>query len=388
MAFIPYSCQNITDDDVEAVQAVLRSEYLTQGPAVIEFERAFAQRHQVAHAVSVSNATAGLHIGCLALGAGPGTTVWTSPNSFLASANCALYCGAGVDFVDIDPATRNMSVSALESKLERAAGAGKLPKVVIPVDFSGMPCDLREIRALANRYGFSVLEDASHATGADYLGEPIGSRFAHATVFSFHAVKVVTTAEGGIVTSQDERIAHKLRLLRSHGMTRDAADMEHASEGPWYYEQVALGFNYRMTDVQAALGNSQLRRLEAMQARRESLAARYDTLLKDLPLVLPPRLSDRRSSWHLYSVEVDESRTSATRLAVFQALRNAQIGANVHYIPIHTQPFYARMGFARGDFPASERYYARAISLPLFPALTSAQQDLVVSTLASALGRP
>ncbi len=385
MSFIPYSCQNITDDDIHAVVQVLRSEYLTQGPAVTQFEQAFAQRHQVAHAVAVSNATAGLHIACLALDVGPGDRVWTSPNSFLASANCALYCGAQIDFVDIDPHTRNMSVQALADKLATAAQQQQLPKVVIPVDFSGLPCDLRDMRALADRYGFRILEDASHATGASYLGQPTGSQFADATVFSFHAVKIVTTAEGGIVTTQDTTLAAKLRALRSHGMTRDPADLQHTPDGPWYYEQQCLGFNYRLTDLQAALGSAQLKRLDTMHAQRMTLADHYDTLLVNLPVKTPARLADRVSAWHLYAIELDSTRTQAKRAAVFQALRDAGIGVNVHYIPIHTQPHYTRLGFKRGDFPAAEHYYDHAISLPLFPALTAAQQDTVVDVLAHAL---
>ena len=259
VTFIPYSCQNISEDDIAAVNAVLRSEFLTQGPCTGEFERAFAHRHQVTHAVAVSNATAALHVACLALGVGAGSRVWTTPNSFLASANCALYCGAKVDFVDIDARTRNMSLAALERKLEAAKRTDELPLVVIPVDFGGLPCDLREMRALADAFGFSILEDASHATGATYLGQPVGSAFAHASVFSFHAVKIVTTAEGGLVATHDESLGKRLRLLRSHGMTREAADLERPSEGGWYYEQQVLGFNYRMTEVQAALGIAQLR---------------------------------------------------------------------------------------------------------------------------------
>lgn len=384
-SFIPYSCQNIDDEDIAAVVAVLRSEFLTQGPAVTAFEQAFAERHEVAHAVAVSNATAGLHIACLALGVGPGSRVWTSPNSFLASANCALYCGAKIDFVDIDPRTRNMSVQALADKLEVAAAQGTLPQVIIPVDFSGLPCDLREMRVLADRYGFRIIEDASHATGASYLGRPAGSAYADLSVFSFHAVKVVTTAEGGIVTTQDAGLAKRLRLLRSHGMTRDPQDLAHTPEGPWVYEQQLLGLNYRLTDLQAALGESQLRRLDAMHQARIALADRYDTLLADLPLLLPVRQTDRVSAWHLYSIEVDDTRSARSRALLFTALREAQIGVNVHYIPIHTQPYYAALGFRRGDFPAAERYYARAISLPLFPALTHAQQDRVVDTLRRAL---
>ena len=293
MSFIPYSCQQIDDDDIAAVVAVLRSEYLTQGPAISEFERVFAQLHGVAHAVAVSNATAGLHIACLALGVGPGSRVWTSPNSFLASANAALYCGASIDFVDIDPVTRNLSVAALAARLEAAARSGSLPQVLIPVDFSGLPCDLREMRALADRYGFAIVEDASHATGAQYLGAPVGSAWADCSVFSFHAVKVVTTAEGGLVTTRSPALAERLRLLRSHGMTRDPALLRRVPEGPWVYEQQALGFNYRMTDLQAALGLSQLKRLPAMHARRIALADRYDELLAGLPLRLPARAGDR-----------------------------------------------------------------------------------------------
>ena len=386
MEFIPYSRQNIEEDDIQAVCDVLRSDFLTQGPAVPAFENAFAKRHGVPHAVAVSNATAGLHMACLALGVGPGSRVWTSPNSFLASANCALHCNAEVDFVDIDPRTRNMSVPALALKLEQAERAGRLPSLVIPVDFAGLPCDLREIRQLAHRYGFKVLEDASHATGATYLDHPVGSDFADMTVFSFHAVKIVTTAEGGLITTQDDGLAHRLRLLRSHGMTREQQDMERASEGPWYYEQVLLGFNARMTDLQAALGRSQLVRLDAMRGRREALADRYDELLAGLALMLPARQSDRRSAWHLYVVEVDDAKTSVMRGEVFNHLRNAGIGVNVHYIPIHTQPYYARLGFRRGDFPASERYYSRAISLPLFPAMTEEQQSFVVRTLSEIVG--
>lgn len=385
MDFIPYSCQDITDEDVAAVVGVLRSEYLTQGPAVPAFEQAFAQRHGVAHAVAVANATAGLHIACLALGIGPGSRVWTVPNTFIASANCALYCGAEVDFVDIDPATRNLSVAALASRLEEAAAANALPNLVIPVDFAGLPADLREIRALADRHGFRILQDASHATGASYLGAPVGSAFADASVFSFHAVKIVTTAEGGMVTTQDAALARRLQLLRSHGMTRDPAEMDAAPEGPWVYEQQLVGFNYRLTDLQAALGLSQLQRLDEGQQRRAALAERYDRLLADLPLRLPARLPDRTSAWHLYAVEIDEARTGASRAAVFARLREAQIGVNVHYIPVHLQPVHRRRGFGPGDFPAAEAYYRRAISLPLFPAMTHAQQDRVVDTLNEAL---
>jgi UDP-4-amino-4,6-dideoxy-N-acetyl-beta-L-altrosamine transaminase len=382
---IPYSRQSISEDDIAAVTAVLRSDFLTQGTQVPAFEAAFAQRHRVAHAVAVSNATVALHLACIALGIGPGSRVWTTPNSFLASANCARYCGAAVSFVDIDPATRNLSVTALRAKLAQAEACGELPQLLIPVDFAGLPCDIAEMRALADRYGFRILQDASHATGAAYRGAPVGSAWADATVFSFHAVKIITTAEGGLIATQDAALADTLRLLRSHGMTRDAARMQAKPEGEWVYEQIALGHNARMTELQAALGLSQLTRLDTMQARRAERAARYDRLLADLPLRLPARLPDRESAWHLYAVEGLSHSGSPSRAQVFAALRAAGIGVNVHYIPIHTQPYYRAMGFKPGDYPAAERYYAHALSLPLFPELTDAEQDRVVQVLSNAL---
>lgn len=385
MEYIPYSRQIVSEEDIAVVAQALRGEFLTQGPQVPDFEQTFAQRHETLHAVSVSNATAALHLACIGLGIGPGSRVWTSPNSFLASANCALYCGAAIDFVDIDPCTRNLSVTELKAKLAGAQSSGTLPDLLIPVDFAGLPADLLEMRSLADQYGFKILEDASHATGATYLGRPVGSRFADASVFSFHAVKILTTGEGGIITTNDTELASKLRLLRSHGVTRDAAQFEQPSHGPWYYEQSCLGFNYRLTDFQAALGLSQLARLEEMQSAREDRAARYDALLKDLPLRLPARRPDRTSAWHLYVIEIDSADLRNTRSSVFEALRAAQIGANVHYIPIHTQPHYKRLGFRQGQFPAAEAYYARSISLPLFPSLSDVQQDRVVSVLRSAL---
>lgn len=385
MPFIPYSRQQVTEEDVAAVTAALRSDFLTQGPAVPAFEQSFAVRHGVAHAVAVSNATAGLHMACVALGLGPSSLAWTSPLSFLASANCARYCGADVDFVDIDPVTRNLSVAALERKLEAARVAGRLPDVVIPVDFSGLPCDLRPMRELADRYGFRILQDASHAAGATYEGAPVGSRHADLSVFSFHAVKIVTTAEGGMVTTQDDALARQLRLLRSHGMERDPAAMSHAPEGPWVYEQQTLGFNYRMTDLQAALGLSQLRRMDQLQQQRAAHADRYDLLLAGLPVRRPPRQPDRQSSWHLYAVELEGPPGSPSRAQVFGHLRAAEIGVNVHYIPIHLQPYYARLGFRPGDFPAAEAYYRAALTLPLFPGMTADQQDHVIGALREAL---
>lgn len=385
MSFIPYSRQEVTDDDIDAVTAVLRSDFVTQGPAVTSFEAAFAERHRLGFAVAVSNATAGLHVACLALGVGRGSRVWTTPNSFVASANCALYCGASVDFVDIDPKTRNMAIDALRGKLATARQLGCLPSVVIPVDFAGLPCDLREMRELADQYGFRILEDASHATGASYLGQPVGAAYADATVFSFHAVKVITTAEGGIVGTRDPVLAERMRMFRSHGITRELSALEATPDGGWYYEQQLLGYNYRLTDLQAALGESQLRRLPEAHAKRIALADRYDHLLDGLPLLLPLRQSDRLSAWHLYVVEVDDERTQRTRGELFAALRASRIGVNVHYIPIHTQPYFRSLGFRRGDFPAAERYYSRAISIPLFPSLSETQQERVVEQIRQAI---
>lgn len=383
--FIPYSCQSISDDDVAAVTRALRSEFLTQGPETTAFETEFAARHQVSHAVAVSNATAGLHIACLALGARAGSRVWTSPNSFLASANCALYCGAAIDFVDIDPRSRNMSVALLRDKLAQAEKAGTLPDIVIPVDFSGYPCDYAEIRALADQYGFKILQDASHAAGASYQGRPVGAAYADATVFSLHAVKIISTGEGGVVTTRDSTLAHVLRQLRSHGTTRDVGEMERPPDGPWTYEQHRLGYNYRMTDIQAALGRSQLKRIDSMLQQRQARVAAYEEMLRPLPLILPLQTADRICSWHLYAVEIDESRTKRTRADVFAQMRSDNIGVNVHYIPIHTQPYYTRLGFKAGDFPNSERYYSRALSIPLFPNMTDEQQARVVGSIKKGL---
>ncbi|QUM71310.1 UDP-4-amino-4,6-dideoxy-N-acetyl-beta-L-altrosamine transaminase [Sphingopyxis granuli] len=379
---IPYSRQEISDADIAAVVEVLKAPFLTQGPAVERFEADFAALHKGRHAVAVCNATAALHLACLALRVGPGDLVWTSPISFVASANCALYCGADIGFVDIDPVTRNMSVPALAARLEEAEKAGRLPKVVVPVDFSGLPCDLEEMRALADRYGFKIVSDSSHAVGATYRGELIG-RYADISVFSFHPVKIVTTGEGGLCLTDDAALADRLRLLRSHGITRDAAAMQGANEGAWYYEQIDLGFNYRITDIQAALGSSQLTDLDDKFRRRDAAARRYDDLLATLPVKLPARLNDRQSAHHLYVVEVENG---LSRKAVFDALRADGILVNVHYIPIHLQPYYRALGFAPGDFPASEAFYEGAVTLPLFPSLSEAQQDHVAERLSRALG--
>lgn len=381
---IPYSRQSIDDADIEAVAETLRSDFLTQGPAVPRFEAAVAAAHHVTHAVAMSNATAALHVACLALGLGAGDWLWTSPISFVASANCGRYCGASVDFVDIDPVTRNMSVAALAAKLERAKREGRLPKIVVPVDFSGLPSDLPEIRALADRYGFTILADASHAVGATLGGAAVGSRYADITVFSFHPVKIITTAEGGMCVTQDATLADRLRLLRSHGITRNSAEMVGEADGPWYYEQVELGFNYRMTDMQAALGASQIERLPALHAARDARARQYDDRLAGLPLLLPARRNDRVSAHHLYVVEIDETRTTVDRASLFRMLADDGIAANVHYIPIHLQPYYRSLGFTAGDFPAAEAFYRRALTLPLFPGMSDDQLDRVVASLEKA----
>ncbi len=379
---IPYGRQSISDEDIAAVAAVLRSDFITQGPSIDAFERGLAGYCGAAHGVAVANATAALHIACLALGAGPGDVVWTSPNTFLASANCARYCGADVDFVDTDPATYNMSVAALEAKLRQARIDGRLPKIVIPVHFGGQSCDMTAIGALAREYGFAVIEDASHAVGGDYLDGKIGN-CAHSdmAVFSFHPVKILTTAEGGMVMTNSAALDKSLRLLRSHGMTREQAALEEQAEGPWYYEQHGLGFNYRITDMQAALGLSQLSRLDEFVARRRTLAARYDDLFEGMALTTPLQAPYGKSAFHLYPIHVAPAR----RRAVFDSLRAQGIGVNVHYIPVHTQPYYRNLGFARGDFPQAEAYYSGAISLPMFFGMTDAQQDEVVAAVRSAL---
>jgi UDP-4-amino-4,6-dideoxy-N-acetyl-beta-L-altrosamine transaminase len=380
---IPYGRQSISEEDVQAVVNVLRSDFLTQGPAVPAFERAVSERSGARHAVAVNSATSALHVACLAIGLGPGDRLWTVPNTFLASANCALYCGAQVGFVDIEPGTWNMSVEDLARRLEVANAHGLLPKIVVPVAFAGQSCDMQSIQALARRYGFAVIEDASHAVGGRYAGRPIGcGEFADITVFSYHPVKIVTTAEGGMALTNDDRLATRMQLFRSHGMTRDPLQMESPSEGGWYYEQIELGYNYRMTELQAALGLSQLQRLEAFVDRRHRIAQRYSDLLEGLPLQTQQPLADAYSALHLFPVRL---RNASRRTAVYDALRAAGIGANVHYIPVHLQPYYRRLGFNPGDFPCAEAYYAGAITIPMYPDLTEAMQDHVVRTLREAL---
>lgn len=380
---IPYGRQDITDADIEAVKAVLRSDFLTQGPAVPRFEQAVADYCGAACGVAVNSATSALHIACLALDLGPGDWLWTSPNTFVASANCARYCGALVDFVDIDPRTYNLSAEALSAKLEQAEKHGRLPKIVVPVHFAGQPCDMPAIAALAKRYGFRIIEDASHAIGARCDSEPVGNcLYSDITVFSFHPVKIITAGEGGLATTNDPELAQRMRRLRSHGITRDPARMQGPPAGLWAYHQIELGYNYRMTDIQAALGHSQLQRLGDYVARRHHLAERYDRLLTNLAVQTPYRDPRHYSALHLYPIQL---RDGDARRNAFQALRDAGIGVNVHYIPVHTQPDFQRFGFKRGDFPVSEGYYARAISLPLFSSLTEEQQDQVCQKLVSAL---
>lgn len=383
---IPYGRQDITQADVDAVTAVLNSDFLTQGPAVPRFEAAVASLCNARHAVAVNSATSALHVACLALGLGPGDVLWTSPITFVASANCALYCGAEVSFVDIDPRTYNLCPQALERKLAAAERGGRLPKIVVPVHMCGQPCDMQAIHELAKRYGFRIIEDASHAVGARYCGQPVGNcLYSDITVFSFHPVKIITTAEGGMALTNDDSIANRMSLLRSHGITRDAAQMTHAPDGPWYYQQIDLGFNYRMTELQAALGLSQLVRLEDYVRRRHVLAERYDEGLSELPLTLPWRRPDCYSAFHLYAIRVEEGAARRSRMEVFKFLRENGIGVNLHYIPVHTQPYYQRLGFMQGDYPEAESYYAEAISLPLYPGLDTGQQDQVIDTVRRAL---
>lgn len=382
---IPYGRQDITQADIDAVLAVLQSDFLTQGPQVPRFEQSVARHVGAAHAVAVNSATSALHIACLALGLGPGDQLWTTPVTFVASANCALYCGAGVDFVDIDPRTCNLCPHALARKLEQAEYDGRLPKVVVAVHLCGQPCDMQAIHALAQRYGFKVIEDASHAIGGKYQGEFIGNgRYSDITIFSFHPVKIVTTAEGGMALTNDAELAGKMALLRSHGITRDPAQMTQAADGPWYYQQIDLGFNYRMTELQAALGLSQMQRLDQYVARRHQLAARYDDLLFDLPVTTPWQHPDSYSGLHLYVIRLQLEKIGKTHRQVFEALRELGIGVNLHYIPIHTQPYYQQMGFETGDYPQAEQYYREAISLPMFQTMTDAQQDDVVAAVRKA----
>lgn len=383
---IPYGRQEINQDDIDSVVAVLQSGFLTQGPQVPRFEQVVAHHVGAKHALAVNSATSALHIACLALGLGEGDWLWTSPITFVASANCGLYCGAQVDFVDIDPRTYNLCPEALGTKLEQAEGEGRLPKVIVAVHLCGQPCDMQALYSLGKRYGFKLIEDASHSIGGKYQGEFIGnSRYSEITVFSFHPVKIITTAEGGMALTNNEELASRMNLLRSHGVTRDQSLMTQELHGPWYYQQVELGFNYRMTELQAALGVSQMQRLDNFVALRHELAKRYDQLLQSLPLTLPWQHPDSYSGLHLYVVRLQLENIDKTHREVFEALRDQGIGVNLHYIPVHTQPYYQAMGFQTGNYPEAERYYAEAISLPMFHGMSEVQQEDVIVALKKAI---
>jgi UDP-4-amino-4,6-dideoxy-N-acetyl-beta-L-altrosamine transaminase len=387
MTMIPYGRQHITRADIDAVVHVLQSDFLTQGPKVPEFEQAVADKAGAKYAVAVNSGTSALHIACLALGLGPGDVLWTSPITFAASANCALYCGATVDFVDIDPDTYTLCPRALEQKLKQAKQENRLPRIVIPVHMCGQSCPMAAIHDLSQKYGFRIIEDACHALGGQYKGKPIGGcQYSDITVFSFHPVKLITTGEGGMAVTNDSGLAARMARLRSHGITREPELMTREPDGPWYYQQIDLGFNYRMTDIQAALGLSQLEKLDAFVIRRRELAHRYDRLLAELPVILPKPDTDGEAAWHLYVIRLKLDKIRQSHQQVFVALREKGIGVNLHYIPVHLQPWYRALGFEPGQFPEAEHYYTEALTLPLFPAMKNDQQDIVVQTLQDTIG--
>lgn len=382
MKMIPYGHQSISESDIHMVAEVLRSDWLTQGPMIGRFEKAIAEYCNAQYGVAVSSATAALHLSCMALGIGPGDYVWTSPNTFLASANCALYCGAQIDFVDIDPKTYNLSIEALTKKLEIAAKNNKLPKLVIPVHFAGQSCDMKKIKDLSDEYEFYIIEDASHAIGGKYYDQKIGScAYSDIAVFSFHPVKIITTGEGGMIMTNNQEFYSKLKILRSHGMTRDQEFMQGEYEGDWYYQQIVLGYNYRITDIQCALGLSQLRRVDEFVHKRHELAERYNEALKDLPVVLPFQEPYNYSAYHLYVIQLKLDQIKKTRRQVFDELRATGVGVSVHYIPVHRQPYYQRFGFKSGDFPKAEKHYQAAVTLPLYFGLTGEDQNYIIEQL-------
>ncbi|WP_386080156.1 UDP-4-amino-4,6-dideoxy-N-acetyl-beta-L-altrosamine transaminase [Vreelandella sp. F11] len=383
---IPYGRQEITQDDIDSVVAVLQSDFLTQGPQVPRFEQIVSQHVGAKHALAVNSATSALHIACLSLGLGEGDWLWTTPITFVASANCGLYCGARVDFVDINPKTYNLCSQVLEEKLEKAKQENRLPKILVAVHLCGQPCDMEAIYNLSQRFGFSIIEDASHAIGGKYKSEFIGSGcYSDITIFSFHPVKIVTTAEGGMALTNDDELASRMNLLRSHGVTRDQNLMTHEPDGPWYYQQVELGYNYRMTELQAALGITQMNRLDAFVARRHELAKRYDELLRNLPVITPWQHPDSYSGLHLYVIRLQLDAIKKTHRQVFESLREQGIGVNLHYIPVHTQPYYKEMGFEPDAYQQAMQYYREAISLPMFQGLEDQEQDDVVQALKTAL---
>ena len=381
---IPYGKQDISQQDIDGVVEVLKSDFLTQGPKVPQFEEALMLHSGAKHAFAVNSATSALHVACMALGLGEGDWLWTSPVTFVASANAGLYCGAKVDFVDIDPKTYNMCPEQLEKKLAEARSSGCLPKVLIPVHLCGQPCDMKTIQRLCKEYGVRIIEDASHAIGGKYLGRPIGDcEYSDITVFSFHPVKIVTTAEGGAALTNDDKLAEKIALYRSHGITRDQGLMIQPSHGPWFYDQITLGYNYRMTELQAALGVTQMKRLNEFVSQRHIIARRYDVLLEDLPVVIPFQMDGTYSGLHLYVIRLKLDNITISHKQVFEELRASGIGVNIHYIPVHMHSFYRSMGFKLGDFPESEKYYSEAISLPMYPNFAEEDQNKVVDILAS-----
>lgn len=386
---IPYAKQEIIKKDIKAVQKVLQSDWLTQGPSVNKFEKDITNFCNVKYGISVNSATSALHISCLALGVSQNDRVWTSPNSFVASSNCALYCGAKIDFVDIDPVTYNISISALKKKLSQAKKINKLPKVVIPVHFAGQPCDMIEIYKLSKIYKFKVIEDASHALGASYKNKNKDKKYkigscAHSdiTVFSFHPVKIITTGEGGMAVTNNQNLSKQLKMLRTSGITKNKTQMKFKSENPWYYEQLTLGYNYRMNDIQAALGSEQLKRAKTYITKRNKIAKNYNLAFKNLPITIPAILKENYSSFHLYVILLDEF---LDHKKIFKNLRKKNVFVNLHYIPIHTHPYYQSIGFKWGDFPEAENYYRRAISLPMYPSLKISDQKIVIKTLKKCL---